>query len=828
MTSMPRRNGTRPAILAALVILGGVLLPPPAAAQGLGRIFGGAVGGSVLRSGTALGSDRRFVIVRPRLALAETRRAGAVTQLALDRDLLFVVLADGSARWWDLERGLERGAARGEGIVAGLVRGSGLSAEIVAVRADGASMLLRLDGTRHLLSEGPRDFNSGVRPAAAEDGAMVFGMRDGTWWVRTRDGERLALPDAAADALPAFSPDGYRIAYRTGRGEAMRVLRLRNRGFELVGSLSGCTGAAQITAAQFTPAGGRMLLGDASGNLCLWDVSDTANPRLLFSISTALAGPVRALAIDREGLRAAAGNGQEAVEVWPISGRIVRISSITLQMRSVGALALDTQRGWLLAGGENGTIAVHKLGERDDERRSRPIARLISTNDGWSILDGNGRFDGSQNGIDALSWVGEVQEGGAAHVLPVDSFSESHYEPGLLAKLDAPTSALLNDTAPNLPESGYFRPAEVRIDIGERDTAGNLSVAVRTESGYPVDNVAGLRLYHNGKLVLDGVGKAILETSVRLVPGENLIRAIAVGRGGVEGPPSTQTVTVPGAPPPPNLNVVAIGINDYANPAWELFYPRNDAETVVSVLREMGSRLRGEDGSLAFGNVRAEMLLDRSARKGAIENLLVRSSSAAHDVLVVYFAGHGYALREEHGWDWYLLPYTREWRRRTESPVEFDDLIRQHGLSARDLMTLLTRTAAQRIFLVLDSCYSGAVVEAVEGIAAASPRVGDDAATQKVLRQIARIGGLHVLAASRAHERATELQLEPHGALTYLVLEGMRGRADSDNDRRVSVREVVDYATAQMPNLADKLSQEPISQKPVGYSRGANFAVAGL
>ena len=353
-------------------------------------------------------------------------------------------------------------------------------------------------------------------------------------------------------------------------------------------------------------------------------------------------------------------------------------------------------------------------------------------------------------------------------------------------------------------------------------------MAVRTESGYPVDNVAGLRLYHNGKLVLDGVGKAILETSVRLVPGENLIRAIAVGRGGVEGPPSTQTVTVPGAPPPPNLNVVAIGINDYANPAWELFYPRNDAETVVSVLREMGSRLRGEDGSLAFGNVRAEMLLDRSARKGAIENLLVRSSSAPHDVLVVYFAGHGYALREEHGWDWYLLPYTREWRRRTESPVEFDDLIRQHGLSARDLMTLLTRTAAQRIFLVLDSCYSGAVVEAVEGIAAASPRVGDDAATQKVLRQIARIGGLHVLAASRVHERATELQLEPHGALTYLVLEGMRGRANSDGDRRVSVREVVDYATAQMPNLADKLSQEPISQKPVGYSRGANFAVAGL
>ena len=85
-----------------------------------------------------------------------------------------------------------------------------------------------------------------------------------------------------------------------------------------------------------------------------------------------------------------------------------------------------------------------------------------------------------------------------------------------------------------------------------------------------------------------------------------------------------------------------------------------------------------------------------------------------------------------------------------------------------------------------------------------------------------------MLAASRAHERATELQLEPHGALTYLVLEGLKGHADKDGDGSISVREVIDYATVEMPNLADNLSQEPISQKPVGYSRGTNFAVAGL
>ena len=171
-----------------------------------------------------------------------------------------------------------------------------------------------------------------------------------------------------------------------------------------------------------------------------------------------------------------------------------------------------------------------------------------------------------------------------------------------------------------------------------------------------------------------------------------------------------------------------------------------------------------------------------------------------------------------------MMPRTREWRRRTDST--FGDLIRRHGLSARRLMELLTQTAAERVFLVLDSCHSGAVVGDVKGMTASEPQ--DDAAGRKVLRRMARVGGLHVLAASRAHEEVRELALEPHGALTWLVLEAMKGQADADGDRNVSAREVIRYTTAEMPNLADRLSQEPISQKPVGCSKGEDFAIAGL
>lgn len=822
-----RRISATPAMVVVFTVFS-VWPPPVAEAQGFGQIVGGAIGGSVLSSGTAIGADRRFVIVRPQLVVEEERREAAVTELAFDRDrnVLLTILADGGARWWDLGRGLQRVAVRGEGIMTGLVRGGSRAQETVELRSDGALRLRHPDGTHTPLSGPIPGFDPAVRPAIAENGIMVFRMRDGTWRVQGPGGAQSSLLDIAPDASPVLSADGYRIAWRTDGNRAVRTMRVVGGRTETAGQLSGCADSAPVTAARFTPAGGRILLGDARGHICLWDVSSGASPRLLYSVATALEGPVRTLAIDQEGLLAAAGDGHGVVELWPLAGRIERIASVTLGLRVANALALDGKRGWLLAGGEAGTIVVHDF--RDAEDRSRPLARLVATTDGWSVLDRNGRFDGSETGIEALNWAGTDEEGGAEHVLPIDSFSDSHHEPGLLAKLDAPASVLLNETAADLPADGFVRPPAVTINLGGRDGTGRLSVVLRIEADYPEGDIAGLRLYRNGKLVFEAEGQSTLETGIDLVPGENLIRAVAVGRGGIEGPPAVRTVTGPGTPSRPTLNVVAVGINDYANPAWELFYPRNDAQTVVSILRNSGAFQDGAKKSLAFNEVRIATLLDDEARKETIEALLLQSSSAANDVLVVYFAGHGYALREGEGWDWYLLPWTREWRQRTDSTAEFDNLIRRHGLSAQRLMTLLTQTAAERVFLVLDSCYSGAVVEAVEGMAASEPQAGDDAAGRKVLRQIARIGGLHVLAAARAHERAAELQLEPHGALTWLVLEAMKGRADADRDRSVSVREIIEYATVEMPNLADRLSQEPISQKPVGYSRGADFAIAGL
>ena len=54
----------------------------------------------------------------------------------------------------------------------------------------------------------------------------------------------------------------------------------------------------------------------------------------------------------------------------------------------------------------------------------------------------------------------------------------------------------------------------------------------------------------------------------------------------------------------------------------------------------------------------------------------------------------------------------------------------------------------------------------------------------------------------------------------------MRGKADVNRDRQVTVQEIVGYATREMPLLSQRLVSETISQMPVAYSRGADFALA--
>lgn len=811
-----RGTGARLAVLAGVVAVTATAagMPAPACAEGL-RILAPLIRAVGDQRPVAEGSRVSLRVIRPKLEIIRDKASGPVVGLSIsgDGDLLFVLLDDGESRVWDLQEGVQLGGAITDRAVAGTATGAGPGTEIIVAHRDGSLTAERPGAGARQIGVTGVALGSGPGPVLSAAGnAVAFPASDGGWTVM-RAGQREHLADAAMAFAPILSPDGLRTVYSLPWGSLIAA-DLSEAGRPLA-VLRGCAESASVTAGAFMPDGKTLVFGDDQGNVCVGPFPERSASGTFQIMRQAHQGPVQAVVVDHDGAHFATHDESGSVKVWSMAPRTRLVSAFSLAVAGPAPLAIDAARQWIFAGERNGTVGIYAYSGNEDEPR---VASLICTGDGgWAVVDSEGRFDGLQDGVDALLWAGDT----ADETLPVDAFSESWFEPGLLGKLDDEAPRFLNEEAASLSEDGYVPPPHVSVDpIDGRsaDANGQLLVTVRFDDPeHPPEAVLEIRLYQNGKLVSqdrmhDAPGTTTFEYPVRLLPGENTFHAIGVSSLGIEGKPSVPVIV---AGPVPDrersqMQVVSIGINDYVRPTWELSYGRNDARVVAETLGDRGDRL--------FQDITTLTLLDSDATATAIKGQIAWESPSARDVLVVYFSGHGVALQEEGEWEWYLLPFTEAWNIAGDVTAS---MVRQHGVSSRDLMRLLTETQASRVFLILDSCRSGAVADAM------GKGMFDEAVGQKALRRIARVGGIHVLAASRGDEDAVELVSRPHGALTYLLLEGIRGEADDNLDGKISVREIVGYATREMPLLSRRLVAETISQLPVGYSRGADFALVG-
>ena len=165
---------------------------------------------------------------------------------------------------------------------------------------------------------------------------------------------------------------------------------------------------------------------------------------------------------------------------------------------------------------------------------------MITTAGGWAVIDRQGRFDGSEQGMNDVGWHARNQE------IPLDSLAEQFFEPGLLARyLDEKLS--FATTVPANVTDGIAIPPKVEIDMPDASRAAGKPftvLVVVTDQGGGIDQV---RLYHNGKLVQPGSlmqqreveakGQRVRAVAfqVKPVPGINSFRGFATGLWGIEG-----------------------------------------------------------------------------------------------------------------------------------------------------------------------------------------------------------------------------------------------------------------------------------------------------
>ncbi|MCX5792885.1 MAG: caspase family protein [Elusimicrobia bacterium] len=424
-----------------------------------------------------------------------------------------------------------------------------------------------------------------------------------------------------------------------------------------------------------------------------------------------------------------------------------------------------------------------------DTASGRELATLISFGDkDWVVVAPDGRFDASQDGMKMLHFVQDNKP------VPLDSFFERFYTPGLLAQVLAGKAAPPAAAALDLSK-GFKLPPSVRIvspKEGASFPAEEAEIAVEAvDQGGGIDE---FRLYQNGKLVSEeqrgmkraaGAGNTLRRTyRVTLLPGTNEFRATAFNLDRTESNPAEVSVELQAAQAQASLHILAVGINEYKNPKYRLNYGRPDAEAFVETVERQGKGIFRE----TFKETIYDGMVTREALAAAFDKLAARALPG--DVFVFYYAGHGVMSEgdEKQPPEYYLVPSD------VTQLYGNDDALKKRAISAGTLRELSARVKAQKQLIVLDACQAGGAVDAF---------AMRGAAEEKAILQLARSAGVVVLAATGTEQLATEFKQLGHGVFTYALIQGLKGDADGGSlpDGKITVKELEAYLNDKVPEL---------------------------
>jgi WD40 repeat protein len=156
----------------------------------------------------------------------------------------------------------------------------------------------------------------------------------------------------------------------------------------------------------------------------------------------------------------------------------------------------------------------------------------------WVVLTPDGRFDGSENGINQVFYtIGST-------ILPLPAISEKFKTPGLLAKV-------MNDEKLEIPSVDFAKglklPPEVKISVpAATKLAVNSVVTVTVEGMDKGGGVNEIRFWQNGKLIQPEQVKAkanpknknvVKSYKITLQAGNNELKAIGINDERTEGMP---------------------------------------------------------------------------------------------------------------------------------------------------------------------------------------------------------------------------------------------------------------------------------------------------
>lgn len=370
--------------------------------------------------------------------------------------------------------------------------------------------------------------------------------------------------------------------------------------------------------------------------------------------------------------------------------------------------------------------------------------------------------------------------------------------------------AFVSTVPPPAPQQSEFRarsavPAAVsfqRYRDGTRLVDETIGLPFEVQSPIPIE-VVRLEQNHRAIDVPEGISSRNGETfvwqyepQVHLDYGANDFEVVVVTSEGVR---STRSMSVERERPRGRIWLAVIGVSSYSRPSvGDLEFAKEDAVAVEAYYRQAG--------------IPAEQIVELLDRDATLNNIkrelgteLVKHAANPEDTVLIYFAGHGAmevdrSSADGDGYSKYLLPHD----------ADLGDLFGS-ALSMEELSRILQRLRAERVVLIIDSCFSGAA----GGRTPYEPNAASRGVISKefLSRMVSAGKGRVILTASGSDEVAQESREKRHGVFTHFFLEGLRGAADLDHDGRVDVDEIYRYVS-QKVSLATHGRQNPMRKSP--------------
>lgn len=235
---------------------------------------------------------------------------------------------------------------------------------------------------------------------------------------------------------------------------------------------------------------------------------------------------------------------------------------------------------------------------------------------------------------------------------------------------------------------------------------------------------------------------------------------------------------------------IVIGIDDYAK--WpKLSYAANDAQAMAQTLT----------GKFGFPSQQVIVLKDKEATRNnilaAFHDRLAHGGLQKDDRVFVFFAGHGATRKLASGRDLgYIIPADSD-------PAEFAT----DAIPMTDIQNIAESLEAKHVFFIMDACYSGLGLT----------RGGNSSSAY--LRENARRLGRQMLTAGGADQEVADSGPNGHSVFTWVVLQGLSGKADLNGDGLITATELAAYTA---PTVSEISQQTPAFGSLPG-SQGGEF-----